>query len=594
MTATPQTPTTSSAAASPRVRRPLFVTLGLVALLAALLPAIAAAVLLAGINLDAVKEDAKIILDQAVLDAAHTVERSLADSGDALTAVATVFTDRALAPEARLATARALVSAARAIDAVGVYDKQGTLIDAIVEDGATAAVPERLDDALWLRVQSGGPVVGDSRSNAAGRIEVFVAARIFAGGSATGAVAAWVDVDDVQQQLVRTAELAFGGRRHSLFVVDAHDNIVADVPRPTKHTSVAADPILVQVRAGNGNAHVIDDDERAAQTWASQNLSGSAAGFVVVATMPHSVVYASANKMKRAAAMVIVVAGLLAVAGAVLVARSITRPVAALALGARALAERRFDDVVTLKGRADELALLGDSMVKAAFDLKEGEQKLLDETRLREGLGRYLPGQLVDAYVKRQHEDLLTGKRADITILFADVVGFTPLAAKLPPEELCKLLNDLFTILTEIVFKHGGTVDKFIGDSVMAFWGAPLPQEDHAKRAIEAARDMMRFLDVGNARWKKRHGIQIQLAIGINSGSAVVGNLGSEKRLVYTAIGEAVNVAARLETVAGPMQILTSGETLKRVGVGARGFLPLGPQPLKGVSDPVDVFAVEV
>jgi class 3 adenylate cyclase len=194
--------------------------------------------------------------------------------------------------------------------------------------------------------------------------------------------------------------------------------------------------------------------------------------------------------------------------------------------------------------------------------------------------------------VRREQEMGLGGARRDITVLFADVVGFTPLSEKLAPEAIVDVLNDLFTILTEIVFRHGGTVDKFIGDCVMAFWGAPEAQEDHASRALDAAKDMLRFIEIGNARWKKKHGIEIQLAIGVNSGAAIVGNIGSEVRLEYTAIGEVVNLAARLEAIARPQQILLTSSTKDAAG-DMHDFIDIGLQQLAGRSTKLNVYSVE-
>ena len=100
------------------------------------------------------------------------------------------------------------------------------------------------------------------------------------------------------------------------------------------------------------------------------------------------------------------------------------------------------------------------------------------------------------------------------------------------------------------MFRHGGTVDKFIGDCIMAVWGAPSAQDDHAARALAAAEDMMRFLETANEGWQEKYDVEIRLGIGVNSGEAIVGNVGSDKRMEYTVIGDVVNVAARLEAIA--------------------------------------------
>src|SRR5690606_18474437 len=116
-------------------------------------------------------------------------------------------------------------------------------------------------------------------------------------------------------------------------------------------------------------------------------------------------------------------------------------------------------------------------------------------------------------------------------------VQFTPLCERLPPDDVVALLNELFTIVTEIIFRHGGTVDKFIGDGIMAFWGAPAACDDHADRALAAADDILSWLEVGNDGWKERYGVELELAIGVNSGSPIIGNIGSSTRMEYTAIG---------------------------------------------------------
>ncbi|MCA9545292.1 MAG: hypothetical protein KC613_12900 [Myxococcales bacterium] len=179
----------------------------------------------------------------------------------------------------------------------------------------------------------------------------------------------------------------------------------------------------------------------------------------------------------------------------------------------------------------------------------------------------------------------------NVAVLFADVVGFTPLAESQPAEVVVTVLNELFTLLTDIVFRHGGTIDKFIGDCVMAVWGAPNPQGDHAERALLAAEDMMRWVEAAGAGWQARFGVDLQLAIGINSGEAVVGNVGSESRMEYTAIGDAVNVAARLEGIARPNQILITRATRDAAGDGFE-YAPVGRRPVTGRAEPVQLFEV--
>ena len=145
--------------------------------------------------------------------------------------------------------------------------------------------------------------------------------------------------------------------------------------------------------------------------------------------------------------------------------------------------------------------------------------------------------------------------------------------------------------MTEIVFQHGGTVDKFIGDCVMAIWNAPATQPDHAERALSAAEDMLSFLETANARWEEELGLRVQLAIGVHTGEAVVGNVGSETRMAYTAIGDAVNVAARLEAIARPQQVLVTAATREAAGE-IFEYVDAGERELAGRKDLVHLYEV--
>ncbi|HEY1098910.1 MAG TPA: adenylate/guanylate cyclase domain-containing protein, partial [Myxococcota bacterium] len=601
---TPPAPATTPAMvpSTPRVRRPLGLTLGLLALVAAIVPLVVAALLLFDVNADVVRADARALHTAVAQDLARAIDDAFDDARSDLGVVAAALVDADRPGDQRISIAVSLVSASRVLDAVGIYGADGTRID-VIGDGSAADLPTTLPDTIAAHIDDGF-IVGDVKSTSSTTpSRLFVAMPISNNGVRTGAVATWISLGPVQEQVERLSALSLPGYANALFVVDRHRRFVAHTsPALAFNLDDGAREPLVAGLALAGDRPLASNFVTQAEAvrvdgssvvGTSISLAGAGSGFVVVAQMPTATVYASLDRMRRLAGIVVGGAAALALIGALVVARSITKPVKQLVDDAAALAARRFDAVDGLPKRNDELAVLGGALHGAAVSLQASEKALLEETRLREGLGRYLPSQLVDAWVARRDRDLLAGKRTEVTVLFADIVGFTPLSAQMVPEDLTGLLNDLFTILTEIVFKHGGTVDKFIGDSVMAFWGAPIDDPDHAAKACEAARDMMRFLDVGNLRWKKRYGIEIKLAIGINTGVAVVGNLGSEKRLVYTAIGEPVNIAARLETVAGPMQILASRATVDA----ARehdAAIAIGPHELAGVARPIDVFVIEV
>ncbi|MGZ7065419.1 MAG: adenylate/guanylate cyclase domain-containing protein, partial [Candidatus Aminicenantales bacterium] len=161
----------------------------------------------------------------------------------------------------------------------------------------------------------------------------------------------------------------------------------------------------------------------------------------------------------------------------------------------------------------------------------------------------------------------LGGERRDITAFFSDVAGFTSISEKLGPEDLVGLLNAFLTEMTDTILDSGGTLDKYEGDAIIAFWNAPLDQPDHALRAARAALTCQARLAELRGEFKRRSGHEIRMRIGLNSGPAVVGNMGSERRFDYTAIGDTMNLASRLEGVCKQYGIFTlvSEETEARI-----------------------------
>jgi adenylate cyclase len=193
--------------------------------------------------------------------------------------------------------------------------------------------------------------------------------------------------------------------------------------------------------------------------------------------------------------------------------------------------------------------------------------------RVRGLMSRYVNPEIVRRLADEDHDLMLGGQRVPLTILFSDIRGFTSLSEKLSAEQVVAMLNEYLGEMTEIVFAHGGTLDKFIGDAVMALWGAPLPVDDHARRAAECALAMTAALERLNARWSEsgEGAAGLRIGIGINTGEAVVGNIGSLRhKLEYTAIGDAVNLASRLEGLNKEMgtTIIVSEATRAALGEG--------------------------
>ena len=204
-------------------------------------------------------------------------------------------------------------------------------------------------------------------------------------------------------------------------------------------------------------------------------------------------------------------------------------------------------------------------------------------------LRSYLPHELAD---RMRTTGRIPSERKQVTVVFADLTGFTALSERLDPEEVVGLANDVLKQLAEAVYQHEGYIDKFAGDSVMAVFGAPISHEDDSERALRSALAMRDRIEQQGRSWEERLGQPLELHIGINTGTVVAGPVGSDLRLNYTVMGDTVNVASRLQDMARPGQILVSRDTYRQTSE-AFTFAPIGLVNVKGKQAPVDVFALE-
>jgi class 3 adenylate cyclase/pSer/pThr/pTyr-binding forkhead associated (FHA) protein len=217
--------------------------------------------------------------------------------------------------------------------------------------------------------------------------------------------------------------------------------------------------------------------------------------------------------------------------------------------------------------------------------------QLQREATVRSNFERYFAPNVAAEIAQQKGAVALGGDRRPLTVLFSDIRGFTSLSERMTPEEIAQLLSDYFSEMVEIVFEHGGTLDKFIGDAVMALWGAPIAHADDTDRALAAAVAMQRSLVALNARWASAGRQQIGVGIGINYGEAFAGNIGSHRRLEYTVIGDAVNTAARLCKNAEAGEILV-GSTFRDVVRRKDWFEPVPGMTMRGKTNLVDVWRV--
>jgi len=289
---------------------------------------------------------------------------------------------------------------------------------------------------------------------------------------------------------------------------------------------------------------------------------------------------ASARNQALLITLLMVLAGL---GGAVGLAALLSRPIFRLVQATGAIAAGNFNITLPVASR-DELGVLTDSFNRMARSLREKEM-------IKRAFTRYVAREVVEEILKDPENLVLSGERRQVTVLFCDVRGFTPMSERLAPEEVVLLLNDFYTLMIETTFKYDGTLDKFLGDAVMAVFGAPMAHPDHSARAIRTALAMQEGITGLNERRVRDGKEAISVGIGVSAGEAVAGTVGTEDRMEYTVIGDSVNLAARLESNAKPGQILISHRTYERVRdlVDAR---PLGRIRVKGKEEEVEVYEV--
>ncbi len=275
--------------------------------------------------------------------------------------------------------------------------------------------------------------------------------------------------------------------------------------------------------------------------------------------------------------LVIIVFGMVA---AVLFGMRFSRPVSKLVDATAEIAKGNYDHRVNLK-RNDELGTLGKAFNEMGDELNR-------QSLMRETFGKYVGPEVRDLILESPEKGWLKGRKNEVSILFADIRGFTAYSEGKEPEEVVKRLNRFFEITTDIVMKYGGYIDKFMGDSVLAVFGVPVYHKDHEERCLKAAIDMQREFE---KQTKEKGDLLQAVGIGVASGVVVAGNIGSQAKTEYTVIGDCVNVASYINNIAA------AGEIIVANGMGKKYshlvyVEPLEPRKVKGKEELVEVFRV--
>ena len=257
---------------------------------------------------------------------------------------------------------------------------------------------------------------------------------------------------------------------------------------------------------------------------------------------------------------------------------SLIRPVRKIDVALARIAEGDFEQHVEVPNRDEfgrlttnlnrtstRLASLYRELTLLNQNLEQTIEEQLSQLHRTEQLRRYVSPKVADAIINEGSPTTLAPTRRNLSILVSDIRGFTEMSERMEPEELVDALNQYFSAMTDVVFSHGGTLDKYLGDGILAFFGEPIPFEDHAERAVATAFEMQAALERLREMWMARYEEELGIGIGISTGYVTVGNIGSADRIDYTVIGNHVNLASRLATNASSGQVLVTDRTLVAV-----------------------------
>ncbi len=520
-------------------------------------------------------------LEAAVVDeAASGVIGALDQSSDVSARVVRVFGDESLDVGARTKLIEDIVARAPSVSGIAFFDERGKFVDAVMRADVKAENP-----ALKTAPDDRGAVAARYRVvTTPDGVRVRYEAPLQ--GSVHGSLVVAVDPDVIDKKL-RDISLVRFGAEGRVFLVDEWLHILGGASSRKPSLDMFQGPLGEQAaRAPRNFSHELllttelDDgpvhEVATVRTMPAQN-------WALVVERPADEAFAALTAARRAFFVsVAALVALVTVAG-LFVVRRVLGPIASLMQLVQRYARRDFAARSEIES-GDELQALGSSLEHMADDLAASEHEIAKRARIETNLRRYMPAEAAEAAANGESTLDLGGAKKRVTIVFADVVAFTGFAEKASPERAVAFLNELFTILSEIVFRHGGMVDKFLGDCIMAVF------RDDVSSALAAAEDMHAFVASNLPRWREAYAFDVELGIGVSTGEVLMGNLGSTERMEFTVIGDAVNVAARLEALARPRQTLTTRAVVDACpGI---AFTSLGEHALRGKAQPVEVFEV--
>ena len=300
--------------------------------------------------------------------------------------------------------------------------------------------------------------------------------------------------------------------------------------------------------------------------------------------LSEEVISAAVAKMQHNLMLLTAVALILGIAIALVLSRFLIRPIDALVAGVTAIGEGKLEQRIELR-RKDEFGVLTRAFNDMAASLWEKEF-------IKNTFERYVSKELAHEILQHKEELQLGGEEKEVTVLFCDLRGFTSLSEKLSPAEVVSLLNTYFTRMIEVISAHQGMVDKFIGDAIMALFGAPIRRENDPLLAVQCALEMQRQMKILNVERTNKGLPPLTMGIGINTGAVIAGNIGSLHRMEYTVIGDTVNIASRLEGASRIGDVLITEATYLKIKDDVQ-VTRLEPMIFKGKSAQINVYRVD-
>jgi adenylate cyclase len=533
----------------------------------------------------------------AIDEVGGAVDQSLSNAAEAAEHISRLLTDARISEDVRLTLAQRVFESAEELQTVAVFGLDGRFMDAFARGSAgkpnPAAVPEVLRPSSAL---ADGAAEWLPAEIVDGTSWLRYATVMQAKDKPTGYLVAVLDPERLAT-VIASISMGRYGRPDRMVVTDAEAKVIlgsSGGPR-IPGTSLAGRDVFrslqLPVTGGTGFALTTEFEGEDGIPMVGTLRLLATQGWVVAVRRPEHEAFTTLAQTRRTLILVGVGLAIFALVCGLFIGTRSTRPIRRLV----ALVERYRRHELSARSdvrTGDEVELLGDALGNMAEGLASSEKEIARRATVESSMSRYLPASVAQSIAEGKTSLSLGGQRRSITVLFADVAAFTRFAESAPPEQVVVFLNQLFSLLSEVVFRHGGMIDKFIGDCIMAVFGTPPKETDHAARALAAAEDLHRFTEANAPAWQQEFSFAVTLGIGVATGDALVGNLGSEARMEYTAIGDVVNVAARLESLARGGQTLLTAETASAAG-NRFAFKSLGPHELRGKSKPVEILELK-